>query len=140
MPFKDDILDAINLAWEDLAPDIFQANIDAIEAIFYDWDAGETLRVNGEIAGSPRNIVDTGELRDSQAITTEGENTYLLDWGVNYALPVHVGDPSRNYQARPWTQLAIAGDETADPDYQVPYAFLNIPDAFTQRFKAIAGL
>lgn len=140
MTFKDDILDAVNLAWEDLAPDIFQANIDAIEAVFYDWDAGETRRSNGEIAGSPRNIVDTGALRDSQSITTEGDNIYLLDWEADYALPVHEGDPTRNYQARPWTRLAIAGDETADPNYQTPYAFLNVPDAFTERFRAIAKL
>lgn len=37
---------------------------DAITSRVWQWD-GTTVRKSGEIAGSPRNIVDTGELKDS---------------------------------------------------------------------------
>lgn len=40
---------------------------EAIESDIWDWP-NRTLRVSGEIVDSPRNIVDTGRLRDSQDI------------------------------------------------------------------------
>ena len=40
---------------------------EAIESDVWVWP-GSTLRVSGEVVDSPRNIVDTGRLRDSQDI------------------------------------------------------------------------
>ncbi len=42
----------------------------AIEAEVYGWDR-ETVRSGGETVGSPRDIVDTGELRESQELSFE---------------------------------------------------------------------
>lgn len=44
---------------------------EAIEAPIWDWPR-KTWRANGEVVGSPRNIVDTGALRDSQEIEFYG--------------------------------------------------------------------
>ena len=41
-----------------------------ISSKVWDWP-GKTKRKNGEIAGSPRDIVDTGELRNSQSLRFE---------------------------------------------------------------------
>lgn len=38
---------------------------EAIESDIYYW-GGTTFRQNGDVVGSPRDIVDTGNLRDSQ--------------------------------------------------------------------------
>lgn len=43
---------------------------DAIEAPVYRWPR-ITRRSTGEVVTSPRNIVDTGELRDSQSMLVE---------------------------------------------------------------------
>jgi hypothetical protein len=43
---------------------------DAIDAPVYRWPR-KTRRSTGEVVTSPRNIVDTGELRDSQSMLIE---------------------------------------------------------------------
>ncbi len=43
---------------------------DAIEASIYSYP-GTTYRTNGEVVTSPRNIVDTGALKDSLSYTIE---------------------------------------------------------------------
>lgn len=42
----------------------------AIEVEVYEWDR-ETVRSDGSVVSSPRDIVDTSELRDSQELTFE---------------------------------------------------------------------
>jgi hypothetical protein len=42
----------------------------AIEAEVYQWDR-ETVRGDGSVASSPRDSVDTGELRESQELSFE---------------------------------------------------------------------
>ena len=42
----------------------------AIEAEVYGWDR-ETVRSSGETVSSPRDIIDTGELRESQELSFE---------------------------------------------------------------------
>lgn len=77
----------------------------------YDWP-GETQRVNGEIAGSPRSIVDTGELLDSKAIArNSSENAAEFSWEAPHALYVHQGVSFQNgteLPGRDWTTPAIA--------------------------------
>jgi hypothetical protein len=43
---------------------------DAIEDPIYEWPR-VTRRTNGQVVGSPRDIVDRGTLRDSQSMTIE---------------------------------------------------------------------
>jgi hypothetical protein len=76
---------------------------------------GETERKNGELATSPRNIFDLGDLyrsgRDSFSITQGGMDiTASWDWnaknssGRGYAWYVHEG-LATNLSPRPWTDI-----------------------------------
>jgi hypothetical protein len=120
------ILSLIDETWREMGEPIDSAHTQAIESKVYPW-GNYTLRKNGQLVSSPRDIVDTGALRDSQSCVLDGD-TYHLRWSEDYALETHLH--------RPWTQVAIAGDETADPDYQNPNAILNVPATFAERFRA----
>lgn len=55
----------VDKAFEDTALDLFGLFREAIEDPIWEWPR-ITHRRSGEVAGSPRNIVDLGNLRDSQ--------------------------------------------------------------------------
>lgn len=67
-----------------LVEDLVQVMIDAMDEVAYYWDR-RTVRSTGEIAGSPRNIVDTGELRDSLRLHQITKQRYDLVWHSSYA-------------------------------------------------------
>jgi hypothetical protein len=120
------IQSAYSIAWSETVDQIDQAMTDAIEDPRYYWPRGE----------SPRDIVDTHALADSQHVDRVGD-TAQLSWGdsqVDYAIIVHEGDGS--YPARRWTREAIKGDETAPLEWQNPRAILDVPATFTARFRA----
>lgn len=81
---------------------------------------GETERKSGEVATSPRNIFDLGDLyrsgRDSFSITQDGKDiTASWDWdaknssGRGYAWYVHEG-LSTNLAPRQWTDVFQQND------------------------------
>jgi len=87
----------------------------------WDWPR-ETIRSNGSIAGTSRNIVDTGALRDSQKITTRFLKTKLT-MAISYSAP-HAGivyyggviqpygNPNANsvtIPGRPWVEAVLNG-------------------------------
>jgi hypothetical protein len=80
---------------------------EAIEAEIWKWD-GTTLRKNGDFVGSPRDIVDTGELRDSQQEPVYEGDKALIEWTADHAIGVHEGISSTGepMPARPWTDEA----------------------------------
>ena len=70
----------------------------------------ETERRVGKV-GSPRNIVDTGSLRQSATYTLPDAFSMEARWSANYATAVHEGARLRNgtiLPARPWTD-AVRG-------------------------------
>lgn len=75
-----------------------------IEAVKWDWP-NETVRSNGSIAGTTRDIVDTGGLRDSQRRENEGSLSTDFVWtgegGRAYASYVHDGYTSKGGQRMP---------------------------------------
>lgn len=84
-----------------------------IEAVKWDWP-NNTIRSTGEAVGSPRDIVDTGGLRDSQRRENQTELTTDFVWtggdGKAYALEVHDGYTSKGGQrlpARPFTEDTV---------------------------------
>lgn len=93
----------------------FQA---AIGAKVWQWPR-QTVRSNGRSVGSPRTIVDTGLLRQSNSF---GVSNYqaVFRWTTNYASFVHEGATIRPYgnpkaqlvnlPPRPWTS-AVLGTE-----------------------------
>ena len=94
----------------------FQA---AIAKKAWNWPR-ETIRVNNKAVGSPRTIVDTGALRQSNLFTMTGPLSATFSWTTNYASFVHEGAmifPWGNIHAprvytppRPWTS-AVLGTE-----------------------------
>ena len=85
-----------------------------IEEVKWKWP-GTTIRRNKMPAGSPRDIVDLGGLRDSQKRENVGDNVTVFTWtggeGRSYALEVHDGYTSKggnDMPARPFTDETIS--------------------------------
>ena len=87
--------DKFHKANRDFLPDAFAKEIKAKK---WEWN-GATLRKNGTVVTSPRDIVDTGALLESYRYIQRG-NTYRHIWSVEYAALVYEGSP--RYPARPW--------------------------------------
>lgn len=73
----------------------------------------DTVRSNGQKVGSPRDIVDSGKLRDSQQPPkfSQGGTTASIEWTAEYALYVHEGVTYQNGTSTPpkrWTESALA--------------------------------
>ena len=61
-----------------------------IEDPKWDWPR-ETTRKNGSVVGSPRNIVDTGELKNSQFIEDVSDTYKVIGYTADHAALVHEG-------------------------------------------------
>lgn len=98
----------VNESFEATADAFADAQTQALNAEIYEWDGTITHRKSGEIVGSPRDAVDTGELENSLIqLKTIGARTYL--YLATHALDVHEGyvTPSGNAKpARRWTEVA----------------------------------
>ena len=79
----------------------------------YKWPR-QTQRRNGRVVGSPRDIIDTGNLDSSQQLS-RNDDVWTWTWnpksddGFGYALLVHEGATLSNgtqYPARRWTAVA----------------------------------
>jgi hypothetical protein len=92
----------------------FQA---ALAAPVYEWNPGvNTTRSNGQTVGSPRNIVDTGLLRQSNTGPEINGLRVRYRWNAPYAVAVHEGAQLENgtvLPPRPWT-AAVLGTEPVD--------------------------
>ncbi|GAA5513644.1 hypothetical protein Dcar01_02388 [Deinococcus carri] len=73
-----------------VAQEFAQACDDAFEDPLWAWP-NTTRRANGETVGSPRNLVDTGELRDSRQDPEVAGNTARLTWEVDHAAATFLG-------------------------------------------------
>jgi hypothetical protein len=67
-----------------------QALTDAINDAVYFWP-NQTIRSTGEVANSPRNIVDQGTFRDSQRATRISLRRWEISWEVAYAVVILLG-------------------------------------------------
>lgn len=77
---------------------------------------------------SPRDIVDSGQLRASQLITFVTPSHCIFSWNVDYALYVHEGyttTKGTQIPGRPWTEAVIAKDNFLALYAQ---AYKSIPD------------
>jgi hypothetical protein len=138
----DGVIDAVHQAWDETVDEIDRANQKAIQDERYGWPR-TTHRQNGQVVTTPRNILDTAALLESQSLNRTSNDTFELSWGVDYAAKVHEGETLKNGQTRParrWTQEAIRGDDTAPPQWQNPNAILDVPAHFTDEFRRISRL
>ena len=76
----------------------------------WEWNGNQTRRKNGEIVGSPRDIVDTGDLLQSKQRRQIGRSITEFVWEDDVAELVHDGGRTKAggaYPARPWTEPTL---------------------------------
>lgn len=74
------------------------------------WNENQTRRKNGETVGSPRDIIDTGDLLQSKERVQVGKSIVEFTWQDDVAELVHDGGTLKNggaYPARPWTRPTL---------------------------------
>ena len=74
------------------------------------WTDKQTRRKNGEIVGSPRDIVDTGALLQSKKRDPINSSITEFIWEDDAAELVHDGGKTKTggaYPARPWTEPTL---------------------------------
>ena len=117
--------DAARKAARAVFAELFGRYQDALGRKAWQWPRQTLRRGFGggvkEVAGSPRNIVDTGLLRASGGYQFIGDFACQYQWTQPYAKAIHDGAVLRNggiIPARPWTS-AVNGTYTgsAIPPY-----------------------
>ncbi|QLE42216.1 hypothetical protein FD723_18525 [Nostoc sp. C052] len=99
---------AINKAFDVVVGAQGEAFQNAIASDIWEWPR-ETLRQNGDLVGSPRNILDSEELYNSLVITRNA-NAAEYTWESDHAAIVHDGATTKNgteLPARPWTKVGL---------------------------------
>lgn len=104
---------AMHKAFQAVAREAFASMQQSFTAEAWDWP-GETERGGGAVAGSPRNLIDTGNLRQSGFYEFTSPTSARFTWSANYAGAVHEGyrrfraDGSfSTWPARPWTAAVL---------------------------------
>lgn len=98
---------AIERAFSRLVKEFEGLQIEQLSSEKWQWYR-QTLRKNGSLVGSPRDIIDSGDLRDSLEITNINEYAVKYKYSTNYAGLVHQGFSGQsngktiNYPERPW--------------------------------------
>lgn len=123
MPLDLRIDDALNEAWDDFSAYLGRRFTAEITAEKWDWPRDP----------SPRDIVDTGNLRASLRITrgVDGGLETYFDWTAPYAATVHDGavfkatdteGNARTMTARPWTRPVLYDRQTLTRYFQARFA------------------
>ena len=104
-------LRGINRRTFELAMDWAEANFDQQMADEkWQWTEKKTRRKNGQVVGSPRDIIDTGMLLQSKQRITVNNSITEFVWDDEKAELVHDGAVLKNgtrYPARPWTEPTL---------------------------------
>lgn len=95
---------------------------DALMGSTWEWTGKATVRQNGQTVGSPRNIIDTGFLRNSKSLKVsylQTKTTVEVKYNAPYANLVHFGGMIRPYgkegrqlvalPPRPWITAVLEG-------------------------------
>lgn len=102
------------LAFDRTAREFAIAQIYELEEEQWAWN-GITIRKNGDVVFTPRDIVDTGNLRNSLTFNISANEAHYK-YSVPYAAIVHEGGKTATgkvYPARPWVDSAIFNDPPA---------------------------
>jgi hypothetical protein len=103
----------INRAWASTNEALSTQFKAEIEAVQWPWP-NATARRNGQVVTSPRDIVDLGELRDSQSLTQIDPNAYEHRWDAPHAAAVRLGYRTRNGRSIPGRDWVSAGLQNFD--------------------------
>lgn len=140
----DDAVSGSYWPWPDATPRFGGAR--DLESAADNWNTYLTGSGTGArpkaIAGSPRSIVDSGNLKQSRDFNLNRAGlTAEWNWNADYAAAVHegafinpFGNPRKLVQlpARPWTQAVIEGNTAATGIPVYPVA-ANLKKYITQR-------
>lgn len=110
MNLKAKLLQSVEAALTNTAEDFTKAQQQQFDEEVYSWPR-ITKRTNGEIASSPRDITDTGNLKESLQVNQTSRFSYNYWYPPDYAALVHEGGKTASgsvYPARPWIDDAIA--------------------------------
>lgn len=104
--------EASRKAMEATTRELFAAFQQSFTAKAWDWP-GVTERRVGTV-GSPRNLIDIGNLRQSGYYELTGPYTAKFTWSASYATAVHEGyrrnranGGASTWPARPWTSAVL---------------------------------
>lgn len=104
-------LRGINTRTFELAMDWADADFDQqMAAEKWQWNDNQTRRKNGQIVGSPRDIIDTGDLLASKRREQISRSVTEFIWDDPVAGGVHDGMRTRSGKdlpARPWTEPTL---------------------------------
>ena len=131
--------DAARKAAKAVFVELFGRYQDALGRKAWQWPRQTLRRGFGgtvkEIAGSPRNIVDTGLLRASGGYQFIGDFACQYTWTQPYAKAIHDGAVLRNggiIPARPWTS-AVNGTDSGGSSIK-PYPMTERMESVFLRF------
>ena len=118
----------------------------AMDSSVWAW-SGETIRRNGSTAGSVRNIVDTGALKNSLSITEknlQSKTTLSIQYKSRYAAFVHYGGVMQPYgnknansvliPARPWVEATLKGSHGIEKFSMTKAMNAGFNEVWTKRF------
>jgi len=89
--------------------EVFPKFQESIEAQKFEWP-NVTIRKNGQVVTSPRNIVDTGAFKASQERTMLNATTALFTWNVPYSSLILTGyttKTGKRMPARDWIRPVL---------------------------------
>jgi hypothetical protein len=99
----------INESFAEIVDQFTEEQIDQIKSDKWEWPR-ETIRHNGQTVGSPRDIIDTGELINSLEVEDISNTEVVYHYPVKYAINVHEGivlASGVELPARPWVDDAV---------------------------------
>jgi hypothetical protein len=103
-------------SFEELAQEFAITQIEQLESEKWDWPR-QTVRSDGSVADSPRDIIDTGALRDSLYLEWISPLECVYHYDANYAIFVHEGARLQNgteLPARQWVWGALEEYDLVD--------------------------
>lgn len=101
----------INRAFKETVDEFVSELSRQLEAVKWSWDGTITVRRSGQVVGSPRDIIDTGALRNSLNVIERDPKFYELIYDRIYAELVHEGyrtSTGRQKPPRPWVETAVS--------------------------------
>lgn len=104
-----DIASRLTQAWTETNSKLGERMQNAARAKVYEWPR-RTVRSDGSVAGSPRDVVDTGAFVESYRLTRVGVESFDHAFTVPYAATIIIGTrdtPPRDVTAEPLTHVAL---------------------------------
>ena len=131
--------EAARKASEAVMRELFAAMQQSFTAKAWAWPGTTERRVG--TAGSPRNIIDIGNLRQSGSYQMTGPYSARFTWSADYATAVHEGyrrnradGSASTWPARPWTSAVLGRVQV--PGIKPFPLEQRLRDVWLARFKA----